>query len=151
MNIAKLKDLAEIIALVAVVGSLIAVVLELQQTQGALQAQAYQTRALDGISTNFEIAKDEGLARLSDLIYSPDFDADSLSAEERRIVTHLLIITRIDLDNEHYQYQMGFLDQGFYKGETEPWIRRIAPIWRAFGQVEPRADFRREVDRILEE
>lgn len=36
MNIAKLKDLAEIIALVAVVGSLIAVVLELQQTQGAL-------------------------------------------------------------------------------------------------------------------
>jgi len=151
MNIAKLKDLAEIIALVAVVGSLIAVVLELQQTQGALQAQAYQTRALDGISTNFEIAKDEGLARLSELIYSPDFDADSLSAEERRIVSHLLIITRIDLDNEHYQYQMGFLDQGFYKGETEPWIRRIAPIWRAFGQVEPRADFRREVDRILEE
>ena len=151
MNIAKLKDWAEFVALVAVVGSLIAVVLELRQTQGALQAQAFQARAFDGIAWNIELANNEELDRLDTLIYESEFDPNSLSIEERRKVIRILTITRIDLDNEHYQYQMGFLDPGFYEGETVEWIRVVPPIWRAFGLGEPRLDFRREVDRILSE
>lgn len=151
MNIAKWKDLAELVALVAVVGSLLAVVIELRQTQQALQAQAYQTRALDGIATNLAFAQNDELARLEELIYAPDIDPAKLSPEERRKVSRILSVIRIDLDNEHYQYQKGLLDPGFYHGESVEWIRVAAPVWRAFGQVEPRPDFREEVERILAE
>ena len=149
MNITKWKDLAELVALVAVIGSLAAVVLELRQTQEALQAQAYQSRAFDGIATNLALAQNEELARLSELIGSPDIDPAQLSPEERRKASHLLTVIRIDLDNEHYQYQKGLLDPSFYHGESVEWIRDAAPAWRAFGQIEPRPDFRQEVDRIL--
>lgn len=151
MNFAKWNEIAELVALAAVVGSLIAVALELRQTQSSLQAQAYQSRAFDGIATNLVMAQDDELARLNELIYKPDFDAAELSMEERRKVTHLLSIIRIDLDNEHYQFQKGLLDPGFYHGETVEWIRVAAPIWRAIGEIEPRPDFREEVDRILAE
>ncbi len=50
MKISRWKDSAELIALVAVIGGLIAVVMELRQTQSALRAQAYQSRALDVIA-----------------------------------------------------------------------------------------------------
>ncbi len=151
MNVANWKDAAELVALVAVVLSLVAVVIELRQTQAALQAEAYQSRALDGIATNLALAEDDELNRLEELIYSPDFDPAALSAQERRKLSRILNIIRIDLDNEHYQYQKGLLDPGFYRGESVEWIRVAAPVWRAFGQVEPRPDFQQEVDRILAE
>jgi hypothetical protein len=92
MNITKWKDLAELVALIAVVGSLTAVAIELRQTQGALQAQAYQARAFDGIALNLEIAKNERLARPDELIYSPDIDPTQLSPIERQIVPKTWII-----------------------------------------------------------
>jgi hypothetical protein len=51
MSIERWKDWFELIALVAVIGSLIAVVVELRQTQTqtAMQVQAYQARAFNGI------------------------------------------------------------------------------------------------------
>ncbi len=151
MAIGKWKDVAEIIALLAVVGSLIAVAYELRQTRDALMAQAYQARAFDGIATNFEFAREPELDRINALALEPGFKPDQLTEEERRILDRVYSITRIDLDNEHYQYQMGFLDPSFYHGETEQWIREAAPIWRALGQPEPRDEFRREVDRILQD
>jgi len=60
-----------------------------------------------------------------------------------------MTITRIDLDNEHFQYQSGLLDPGFYHGETVIWIKHAAPIWRELGDMSPRPEFRAEVDRIL--
>ncbi len=150
MSAGKWKDIAEIVALVAVVGSLVAVAYELRQTRDALMAQAYQARAFDGIATNFEFARDRELDRIGALAKAPDFKPDQLTEEERRVLDRLYSITRIDLDNEHYQYQMGFLDPSFYHGETEQWIREAAPVWRALGQPEPREAFRREVDRILQ-
>lgn len=151
MSVAKWKDSAELVALVAVVLSLVAVVIELRQTQAALQAGAYQSRALDGIETNLALAQNDELSRLEELIYSPDFDPAALSPEERRKLSRILNVVRIDLDNEHYQYQKGLLDPGFYRGESVEWIRIAAPVWRAFGQIEPRPEFRQEVDRILAE
>ena len=44
------KDIAELIGIAAIVVSLIAVVVELQQTQAAISASTYQARAFDGIA-----------------------------------------------------------------------------------------------------
>jgi hypothetical protein len=56
---------------------------------------------------------------------------------------------RTDLDNEHYQYQNGFLDLDFYETTTKREIKAYAPHWRAFGVPEPRQQFSEEVERIL--
>ena len=151
MSLDKWRDWFELIALVAVVGSLLALVVELRQTQKAMQAQAYQARAFDGIAWNFELAKDTLIREMQDRLDGPDFDPTTLDQSELSIAYHLISIVRIDLDNEHYQYQSGFLDSDFYQGETVERIRASAPIWRAMGIVSPRVEFKAEVDRILAE
>lgn len=150
MTIERWKDWFELIALVAVIGSLIAVVVELRQTQTAMQAQAYQARAFNGIETNMEFAKDDALRSMQERLSDASFDPSTLSESELRLAKSLMTIVRIDLDNEHYQYQHGLLDPGFYHGETAEWIKHAAPIWRALGDQSPRPDFRAEVDRLLD-
>ena len=149
MSIESWKNWFELIALVAVIGSLIAVVVELRQTQTAMQAQAYQARAFDGIEWNMELAKDESLRSMQARLDSTDFDPAKLSPSELSLAKRLMTIVRIDLDNEHFQYQSGLLDPGFYHGETANWIKHAAPIWRELGDMSPRPEFRAEVDRIL--
>ena len=149
MSIEKWKDWFELIALIAVIGSLLAVVVELRQTQTAMQAEAYQARAFNGIEWNMELAKDETLRSIQSRLDAPGFDPATLSPSELPIAKRLMTIVRIDLDNEHYQYQSGLLDPGFYYGETVYWIKHAAPIWRALGDSSPRQEFRAEVDRIL--
>ena len=80
-----------------------------------------------------------------DLMYEIESDCqDHSHGVNRRI-----LIATMTMDSEHYQYENGFLDPGFYNGVTVPMIRDYAPIWRDFGIGEGRPEFRREVDRIL--
>lgn len=145
MNVSKWKDAAELIALVAVIGSLIAVVVELRQTQAALQAQTYQERAFDAIAWHLDTARNPHL----DPANLASFDRDNLSPEQQTMARSLLIALMIDADNEHYQYQQGFLDEAFYQNDTVETIVMFAPTWRAFGLKESRPAFRAEVDRVL--
>ena len=149
MKISRWKDTAELIALVAVIGGLIAVVMELRQTQSALSAQAYQSRALDVIAnTRFNSVNPE-LGLLIGKFKSNELDIESATPEERsRIFSHFYM-RRTDLDNEHYHFQNGFLDPDFYRTTTEPEIKANAPFWRALEIPEPRQKFAEEVDRIL--
>ena len=136
---------------VAVIGSLIAVAAELRQTQTSLQSQAYQARAFDGIAGNFEIVVSEQLRTVMKKIEADDFDPSTLSETEYDIAKYILTTVRIDIDNEYYQFQNGFLDPGFYYGETAERIKEEAPKWRSMGLGEPRPDFHAEVERLLAE
>ena len=147
MTIQKWKDIAELIALVAIVGSLIAVVIELQQTQAALQAQTYQDRAFDAIDWHMDVAINPQLG----IVFDDDIDPANLTPTEHTILLNLMYTTMIDADNEHYQYQRGFIDDEFYYGDTTQTIAILGPVWRKFGIREPRPVFRDEVDRILSE
>ena len=55
------------------------------------------------------------------------------------------------LDNIHYQYQQGFIDQEYYQSQFQDAVRNFAPRWRAARVNEPRPSFRQEVERILAE
>jgi len=138
-----------IVANVGVVIGLIFLGLELRQTQSAMQAQAYQTRALDAIAWNFEIAKDENLRRVQSALDSGNVDFGAVDKDDRQIAMYLLDLIKTDVDNEHYQYQQGYLDPAFYEGMTIPMIKLYGPQWRELGIGEGRAEFRREVDQIL--
>jgi hypothetical protein len=99
MSIEKWKDWFELIALVAVIGSLIAVVVELRQTQTVMQAQVYQARAFDGIEWNMELAKDESLRGMQTQLDSAEFDPATLTPSELSLARHLMTIVRIDLED----------------------------------------------------
>ena len=149
METKPLKEYAELIALVAVVGSLVAVVFELRQTQVALKAQAYQARAFDAIDISWRLSNDPELDVLLTNFESAQIDIASLTPLERSRLLSFYYVKRTDLDSENYQFMNGFLDPDFYHTTTEPEIKAFAPFWRKFGISEPRREFTDEVDRIL--
>ena len=149
MKISRWKDTAELIALVAVIGGLIAVVMELRQTQSALRAQAYQSRALDVIAAMRVRYANPELDLLIRKFYSNELDIESATPEEMSRIRGHFYMRRTDLDNEHYHFQNGFLDPDFYRTTTKREIKAFAPFWRALGIAEPRQQFTEEVDKIL--
>ena len=149
MKLSGWKDIAEIVALMAVIGGLVAVVIELRQTQSALRAQAYQTRALDVISAMRESSVNPELDVLLSDYLTAKLTVETASPLELSQIRSHFYIRRTDLDNEHFQYQNGFLDPDFYRTTTEREIKAFAPHWRGLGIPEPRQQFTEEVDRIL--
>ena len=146
------KDIAELIGIAAIVASLVAVVIELRQTKSALIASTYQERAFDAVATNLSIAENE---RLIDLVTATDGGRNSvavsaLSDSEMRLLRLYLVARMTDLDNEHYQFEAGLLDEEFLKTNTRRMIARYAPGWRAIGVRENRTDFRTFVDEVLD-
>ena len=106
------KDIAELIGLVAIVASLIAVTLELRQTQTALTAATYQARAFDSIAGHHNIADSEYLLQvLVETDYGRDADAiGALTDLDRARLQRYLQLKMVDLDNEFYQHEHGYLD-----------------------------------------
>ena len=149
MKLSSWRETAELLTLLAVVGSLIAIVIELRQTQTALSAQAYQARAFDAIETNRMTLGDHELQALIDQVQAGVIDMTSIDPSDRNALFSWFFIRRTDLDNEHYQYEHGYLDADFYQTTTEPEIKASAPYWRQLGIAEPRQSFTAEVDRIL--
>jgi hypothetical protein len=149
LKLSRWKDVAEIVALAAIVGGLIAVVMELRQTQTALRAQAYQARAMDVMDALRVLTSNPELEILTNKFLTKKIDMASASPEEQSQLRIHFYARRTDLDNEHYQFQSGFLDADFYHTTTEREIKAFAPYWRALGIPEPRQQFVKEVDRIL--
>ncbi len=153
MRFSSWRETAELLTLLAVVGGLIAVVVELRQTQAALTAQAYQARAFDVIETQRLLLGDEELrallSQINTQVQTGELDLQSMDASGRSAIFEWFYIIRTDLDNEHYLYEQGYLDTDFYQTTTEPEIKAHAPYWRQLGIPEPRQSFTAEVDRIL--
>ncbi|WOJ93778.1 hypothetical protein R0135_01095 [Congregibacter variabilis] len=73
---------------------------------------------------------------------------DLSDSNKSRVGLELHRINR-DVDNDHYQYMNGFLDEDFYQTTTIDEIRHYAPLWRKLGINETREAFTAEVNRIL--
>ena len=64
MKSAYWKDIAEVVGIAAIVVSLIVIVMELRQTQSALIASTYQSRALDAVGVAWANSDSEVLGPL---------------------------------------------------------------------------------------
>lgn len=147
------KDIAELIGTAAIVASLIAVALELRQTQFSLDAATYQARAFDSIAMHQYVGESEYLLPV---LISTNYGKDTHSVSElsnldRARLERYFRMVMNDLDNEHYQYENGFLNADFFEKATIPAIKNFAPRWRAMGLSEPRRSFEEVVDVALEE
>jgi hypothetical protein len=124
-----LKETVELIGVLAIVISLGSLVYELRQTQSALLAETYQARAIDAIGELLSIADGDHLIPiLTATNEGADFEAvANLSANDRLRLVKYLQARMIDWDNEHYQYQNGFLNADFFEATTTRSVRKWAP------------------------
>lgn len=84
------------------------------------------------------------------LVKVQDEGLDDLTADERWRFGQYAAANRIRLDNVHYQYQQGFIDEEFWQSLTGV-LRFWAPKWKQLGPFAARQSFREEVERILSE
>ena len=145
----KWRFIAEMIGIAAVVASLIAVVIELRQTQSAIDANTYQSRASDAVTFNTALMESQLVTPILQMVTADPSTIDTLTDEERFRLRIFFTSVRIDADNEYYQYQQGFLDDEYFENAFKPRIIRSARMWRAFGVDEPRPSFRDFVDEQL--
>ena len=141
------------IGIIAIVASLIALVMELQQTQSALSAQTYQERAIDAINELVDVADSEYLAPIMAATDSgQDFEAvANLDAVSLLRLENYLRARMIDWDNEHLQYQQGYMDEDFFNATTRRAVKSWAPRWRNLGLQEGREEFREFVDSVIDQ
>ena len=143
------RFIAEMVGITAVVASLIAVAIELRQTQSAIVANTYQARAYDAIDKNWRIAESPVLGSILANVSADPSTIDSLTDDELRRVRALVRGMRLDADNEYYQYRQGFLDEEYFESALKPRIARQARLWRSFGIEERRPSFKQFVDEQL--
>jgi len=105
------RSTAELIGIAAIVASLIFVGLQLKQSQDIAIAAQYQARAesvLDLHTTYMET----GVSRLSLDLSS----IGEMSAKEESFALSALLWSWINLDNNHYQFQAGFMSEESWAG-----------------------------------
>ncbi len=143
------RFVAEMVGIAAVVASLIAVVIELRQTQSAIVANTYQARAYDAIDKSWQLAESQVVGPILAKVRGDPSAIDALTDDERRRLRIVVRGMRIDADNEYYQYQQGFLDEEYFEYALKPRIVRQARFWRALGIEERRPSFKKFVDEQL--
>jgi len=127
MNFSQLKDIAELIGLVAIVASLIFVGLQLKQSQEIALATQYQARAETTMNLSLVHLEAGYTPRIPSLRAGV---SDEVSSED--INTYLWLW--IAMDNHYYQYQAGFLSEEAWQAQQRntKGIFADCPICSAF-------------------
>ncbi len=146
------KDVADTVGIAAILVSLIIIVIELRQTQSALIASTYQARALDAVRVEGAKADSEVLGPLLARVDLDDPESLATLNELERFRLRSYFLSRlIDLDNEYYQYQKGFLDDEYFESMFRDQLKLDARAWRSIGLMERRPSFKQLVDELLAE
>jgi hypothetical protein len=86
------------------------------------------------------------------IVKAQDDGFQALSRTEQARWSQFLAAESAQLDNVHYQYQLGLLDDDFYEHTFKPVVKGAAPLWvdadALFGR---RAAFVTEVEQLLQE
>ena len=102
----------QVVGVFAIVASLIFVGLEMRQAQEISVSQAYQSRVSAVVEWNSALAANQ--AALSARRKAASGAADEITAEEYDALSNTLFGLFHLFDNAHYQYQKGFVSQGFW-------------------------------------
>ena len=149
-DVSKIKDWLEVIGIFGIIASLIFVGLQMKQTQEIALADTYNDRAsqaIDGQSAS--VGTPQHFSAMAK-IYSDQ--RDQLTAEEYVALEHELTIFLTIFENNHFQYEMGFLPEEHWQKNlkdiecrmTEPFFSTIAEFWNA------RGSFRAVLDAAIE-
>lgn len=112
MDTTKLNDWLQVIGIFAVFASLIFVGLEMRQAHKISLSQAYQSRTSAAAEWNSALAANP--SALSALRKSSGGQDSDLTNEEYDALYRSLLGVIYLYDNAHYQYQEGFVTEGFW-------------------------------------
>jgi hypothetical protein len=145
------RDIAEIVGLISIVGSLIFVAVELNQSQRAREAEALSLKN----------ARTSELEMLAYELNVTDIDRKILANEElsdgeaRRIRIFGNTLMR-HLETIHFEYTQGFVDDEFWNATltrigfatNSPWFDYLYPNWGERGTLSFRASYVELVNTI---
>ena len=111
MNIKKvsLDTWIQLIGMLGVLGGLVALVIELNQSQRLSQASAYQARNSEIQEAQRELALSEDFAEILQKFDSQGVDSLTLGERSRVVAWHSAMQWR--MQGQFYQYQQGFLEE----------------------------------------
>lgn len=107
-----IKEWLEIVGMIAIVGSLIFVGLQMRQAQEISMSQAYQSRTAAVVEWNTAFAANP--AALSAYRKAADDAADDITAGEYEALSRTLAGLFFLFDNAYYQYRNGFVSEEFW-------------------------------------
>ena len=161
MNFDKLNNWLSLLSKVVVVAGIIFLAMEIQQNTESLQndqrlaiAQAYQQRS-DSVRQMLQDFSTAGfndtLLKLQELGWPENRDAlEQIDPVERANFGFMNYARWHYIDNTHYQYQQGYIDEEYYNSEFIGTVRSLGEQWEALGRPgSQRPSFIAEVERIL--
>ena len=158
----RLNQWLSLAANIGVIAGIIFLGVEIQQNTRSIdesrslaEAQAFQSRSDSARELNFGLINTgwtEIVPKLRELGFPENVDALEEIEPDERIRIRLQESSRwIVLDNLHYQYQQGYLDEEYYQHKVVCSIRRNEPYWEKLSvfRTNVRPSFTAEIERIM--
>ena len=128
MNWDAIGALAELLAVIAVLPTLLYLAIQLRQNTLAVRSQTIHSLIQDLTATVQALVESESL---TDLMVRAQEDYDSLSSAERARFSYLLMMIVRRFEGVHFQRQLGFIDVAATAGFERSILSIIAsnPAW----------------------
>lgn len=156
LTIEQLGSLGEFFGSIAVFLTLLYLVAEIRLTRKATMAQIYQMRA-DAASqarVNAGASPTQAAAvyRFRNLVHEKGIEAAKAECDDDELAQVVFYFSAQihRVDNIHYQYKNGLVDEETYEATVVHGIRQNAAIWRHFHLLSSqRQSFVEDIDRVL--
>ncbi len=131
MKASEVRAYVELVGILAILVSLLMVGYEIRQTRLAIMGQTMIARAqLSGDAD--QVMRESSF--LTEIFVKYDKDGmDSLTQVERDTLATDLLAAKYRFDAYFYQYELGLLEEDFYKYDFLPNIAYFRPYWWDFG------------------
>jgi hypothetical protein len=134
MSLAELSQIlgnfGEFVGAIAVVATLFYLAVQVRHSKKSVDAN---TRSANTRLT----AESEGLAEIVEKVTEAGWPAPEslggLSPVERTRIEAWALLTYLNIENLHYQYELGLLEPSFYEGVIRPAMRRSGDVWKELG------------------
>jgi hypothetical protein len=121
----------QLLGMLGVLGGLVALVIELNQSQKLSQANAYQIRISEIQEAQRELALSEDLAEILQKFNSEG--VESLTAGEKSRVVAWHSATQWRMQGQFYQYEQGFLEEAALQRTLDDLANGIYERWEELG------------------
>ena len=121
----------QLLGMLGVLGGLIALVIELNQSQKLSQANAYQIRISEIQEAQRELALSEDLAEILQKFNSEGVESLTAGEKSRVVAWHSAIQWR--MQGQFYQYEQGFLEEAALQRTLDDLANGVYERWEELG------------------
>ena len=121
----------QLLGMLGVLGGLVALVIELNQSQKLSQANAYQIRISEIQEAQRELALSEDLAEILQKFNSEGVESLTAGENSRVVAWHSAILWR--MQGQFYQYEQGFLEEAALQRTLDDLANGIYERWEELG------------------